>query len=110
MRPFIHPIPIACLLLATYGVVTANWPMVAVALIAGIAALGFVSIRSGERSRSSDIADLLSPDARMLLRPVKKQCEDIRSVSKDRLIQRRGVVSKDTLSRVEDRIRVLLGL
>ena len=38
------------------------------------------------------------------------QCENVRSVSKARLIRRRGRVSSETLEQVEDRIRILLGL
>jgi len=38
------------------------------------------------------------------------KCEDLRSVSKKRLVQRLGRVSRATLEEVEDRIRILLGL
>lgn len=38
------------------------------------------------------------------------KCEDIRSVSKDRLLQRWGTVSDVTMAAVEDRTRTLLGL
>jgi mRNA interferase MazF len=38
------------------------------------------------------------------------QCENLRSVSKQRLKRRRGRVSADTLEQVEDRVRILLGL
>jgi mRNA interferase MazF len=38
------------------------------------------------------------------------KCEDVRSLSKARLVQSRGRVSPRTLSLVEDRIRILLGL
>ncbi|MDX2040059.1 MAG: type II toxin-antitoxin system PemK/MazF family toxin [Acidobacteriota bacterium] len=38
------------------------------------------------------------------------KCEDVRSVSKQRLTKRFGVVSRATLSAVEDRLRILLGL
>jgi mRNA interferase MazF len=37
-------------------------------------------------------------------------CEALRSISKERLIQRLGRVSPATLLTVEDRIRILLGL
>jgi mRNA interferase MazF len=37
-------------------------------------------------------------------------CEAIRSVSKDRLISRWGVLSKEVMSEVEDRLRILLDL
>jgi mRNA interferase MazF len=38
------------------------------------------------------------------------KCEDIRSISKDRLLSRIGVVSTTTMEAVEDRIRILLNL
>lgn len=38
------------------------------------------------------------------------QCENVRSVSKLRLKRRRGRVSPATLEKVEDRVRILLGL
>src|SRR2546426_6894331 len=38
------------------------------------------------------------------------KCEDIRSLSKERLIRRMGTVSDATMSEVETRLRFLLGL
>jgi mRNA interferase MazF len=38
------------------------------------------------------------------------KCEDIRSISKERLARRWGTVSQSTLAAVEDRLRILLGL
>ncbi len=38
------------------------------------------------------------------------KCEDVRSVAKERLILRWGAVSRQTLSAIEDRLRILLGL
>jgi mRNA interferase MazF len=38
------------------------------------------------------------------------KCEDVRSISKERLIQRLGVVTDQTMDEVEDRVRILLGL
>ncbi len=37
-------------------------------------------------------------------------CEQIRSVSKSRLYERRGVISSETISSVEDSIKILLDL
>lgn len=37
-------------------------------------------------------------------------CEAVRSISKDRLITRRGCVLPKTIADVEDRLRVLMGL
>jgi mRNA interferase MazF len=38
------------------------------------------------------------------------KCEDIRSISKDRLMQQRGNASKEIMALVEDRLRILLEL
>jgi len=38
------------------------------------------------------------------------KCEDIRSISKERLVQKMGTVSPETMASVEDRIRILLQL
>ncbi len=38
------------------------------------------------------------------------KCEDIRSVSKERLMERSGSVTPQTLEAVEDRLRILLSL
>lgn len=38
------------------------------------------------------------------------KCEDIRSISKERLIQNVGSVSLETLNEVENKIKLLLGL
>ncbi len=37
------------------------------------------------------------------------KCEDIRSISKSRLVRRFGLVSTETMSKVEDRLAILLG-
>jgi len=38
------------------------------------------------------------------------KCEDLRSISTDRLINRWGAVSSATMATVEDRLRILIGL
>jgi mRNA interferase MazF len=38
------------------------------------------------------------------------KCEDIRSVSTDRFVDRWGLVSDRTISEVEDRLQILLGM
>lgn len=38
------------------------------------------------------------------------KCEDIRSISKERLMTQLGTISPKTMASVEDRIRILLGL
>ena len=37
-------------------------------------------------------------------------CEAIRSISKERLVARWGVLSREAMAEVEDRLRILLGL
>lgn len=38
------------------------------------------------------------------------KCEDVRSVAKERLTRRMGVISPTTQAEVDDRLRILLGL
>jgi len=38
------------------------------------------------------------------------KCEDVRSVSKQRLIERWGSLSPATMAEIEDRLRILMGL
>lgn len=38
------------------------------------------------------------------------KCEDVRSISTERLIRRRGVVTRETQRKVEESLRALLGL
>jgi mRNA interferase MazF len=38
------------------------------------------------------------------------KCEDVRSVSRSRLLERWGTVAPHTLAAVEDRLRILMGL
>ena len=38
------------------------------------------------------------------------KCEDVRSVSRSRLIERWGMVAPETLAAVEERLRILIGL
>lgn len=52
---------------------------------------------------------VMPPEAKLRQRSFIK-CEDIRSVAKERLAARWGAVTPATLSEVEDRVRVLLGL
>ncbi|HVT14416.1 MAG TPA: hypothetical protein VHE55_19290 [Fimbriimonadaceae bacterium] len=75
MRPFLHPAPIACLLIAVAGAVFRNVPMVVLGLLCGIAGVGLLSARKG-----SDEIDSLSSEARSLLRPVQRLVGDIGSV------------------------------
>ena len=43
-------------------------------------------------------------------RPSFVKCEDVRSVSSDRLIERWGTLANETMASVSDRLRVLLDL
>lgn len=49
------------------------------------------------------------PEAGLRARSFIK-CEDVRSISKERLVDRYGAVSRATLLAVEDRLRMLIGL
>jgi mRNA interferase MazF len=52
----------------------------------------------------------ISPPEAGLTLPSFIKCEDIRSVSIDRLVRRLGTAEPQTMSLVEDRLRILLGL
>lgn len=52
---------------------------------------------------------LTPPEGGLMTRSFVK-CEDVRSVSTERLSSRLGAVSTESLSTVEDRLRILLGL
>ena len=45
-----------------------------------------------------------------LTQPSFIKCEDVRSISSTRLARQLGKVSTDTMTEVEDRLRILLGL
>lgn len=63
-------------------------------------------------SRSKGVAlhvPVLPPEGGLTL-PSFVKCEDVRSVSVDRLVRRLGSVQASTLALVEDRLRILLGL
>ncbi len=53
--------------------------------------------------------EIAPPEGGLSLRSFVK-CEDVRSISKDRLMRRCGAVSEETLRRIEDRLRILLSL
>jgi hypothetical protein len=80
MKPYLSPIPIACVLLAILGAVLSNLPLVVGALVAGIGAVGFISARHVQAERSGDPAESLSQEGRTLLRPVQRLVGDIRKL------------------------------
>lgn len=53
--------------------------------------------------------EIAPPEAGLNMRSYIK-CEDIRSIATERLVQRRGAVSAQTITAVEDRLRILLAL
>lgn len=63
-------------------------------------------------SKNRDIplhVDISPPDGGLIVKSHIK-CEDMRSVSKDRLTRKLGTVSSNILESVEDRVKILLGL
>lgn len=52
----------------------------------------------------------LAPPEGGVRQPSFIKCEDVRSVSKSRLLERWGVVTPPTMAAVEDRLRILMGL
>lgn len=53
--------------------------------------------------------ELIPPEGG-LARPSFVKCEDVRSISRGRLAGRLGIVTAQTMSLVEDRLRILMGL
>ena len=62
------------------------------------------------RARDIPLHVPVAPPEGGLREPSFIRCEDIRSVSRERLTQRWGAVAQGTLAEVEDRLRVLLDL
>jgi len=65
-------------------------------------------VTSKGKGVSSHVA--VSPPEGGLTRPSFIKCEEVRSIAVERLIQRYGIVSPETMAAVEDRLRILLGL
>jgi hypothetical protein len=80
MKPFLHPVPLFALLMAVGGAVLANYAVVAVALIVGIASIGFLSARHVQAERGSDPAESLSQESRGLIRPVQRLQGEIEAI------------------------------
>jgi mRNA interferase MazF len=62
------------------------------------------------RSKSVPLHVPVSPPEGGLTLPSFVKCEDVRSVSVDRLVRPLGSVTGSTMAMVEDRLRILLGL
>lgn len=62
------------------------------------------------RSKGVPLHVCVSPPEGGLTLPSFIKCEDVRSVSIDRLVRRLGSVEANTQALVEDRLRILLGL
>ncbi len=75
----------------------------------GPAGLVIVIPITSQQKRIRTHVEVCAPEGGLKLTSYIK-CEDVRSVSKKRLIQRLGVLSTDTLSQAEDRLRILMGL
>ena len=65
-------------------------------------------VTSKGKGVSSHVA--VNPPEGGLTRPSFVKCEGVRSIAIERLIQRYGFVSSETMAAVEDRVRILLGL
>jgi mRNA interferase MazF len=64
---------------------------------------------TSKRKRISSHVRVLPPEGGLTMESFIK-CEDVRSISVERLEQRYGTVSRETLAVVEDRLRILMGL
>ncbi len=81
MKQFLlHPIPIACLIIAIAGALFGSVAAVAVGLIGAVGSVGLLAGRTAQERRSEYSVDELSPDARMLLKPLRKIADDISEI------------------------------
>jgi mRNA interferase MazF len=64
---------------------------------------------TSRKKRVRTHVEVLPPEGGLTV-PSYIKCEDVRSVSTERLIRRMGTVSAATMSQVEVRLRLLLGL
>jgi mRNA interferase MazF len=62
------------------------------------------------RARGIPLHVSVEPPEGGVREPSFVKCEDVRSVSKERLSERWGFVSRQTMTLVEDRLRILLSL
>ncbi|HWA82946.1 MAG TPA: hypothetical protein VG820_05915 [Fimbriimonadaceae bacterium] len=76
MKSLLHPVPVACFLIAVAGAIFRNLPMAVLGLLCGGASMGLLSARKGLPGAAST-ADALGPEARSLLHPVEKLTGDI---------------------------------
>ena len=79
MKPLLHPVPITCAVITVLGAVLGNVPMMLLALIAGVASVGFLSARTAQLLRGEHDS-ALSADGRALLSPVRKLAAEIEEV------------------------------
>lgn len=75
----------------------------------GFADLVFIIPITSKAKNIRSHVSLLPPEGGLNL-PSFIMCEAMRSVSKQRLIKRLGVISTNTMAEVEDRLRILLDL
>jgi len=62
------------------------------------------------RDRGIPLHVRVAPPEGGLARPSVIKCDSVRSIARERLTQRLGAVSGETMAQVEDRLRILLGL
>ncbi len=82
MKQVLHPVPIACLLMAIGGAVMANVPFMVLALLCGIASVGFLSARTAQSGRALDPSESLGNEGRALIKPVQRLATDIEEIVK----------------------------
>lgn len=75
----------------------------------GFAGLVYIIPITSKAKNIRSHVSLLPPEGGLKL-PSYIMCEAMRSVSKQRLIKRLGVVSQTTMAEVEDRLKILLDL
>lgn len=79
MKSFLHPVPVACVLIAIAGAVLNNIPMVALALVCAVAGMSFLGARKARDEGPAAIEDL-SSEARSRFRPLQRLVADIERI------------------------------
>lgn len=79
MKSFLHPVPIACVLIAIVGAVLNNIPMLALGMLCAVAGMSFIGARTA-RSETATATENLSSEARSLLRPLQRLVSDIERI------------------------------
>jgi hypothetical protein len=83
MKALLHPVPIACVVIAIVGAVLGSTITVVLGMVAAIATLALLSARKVQQDVGEDKTANLSPDSRILIKPVKRLVQEIEKIIDD---------------------------